>query len=1152
MNDKSKDHIETSGKNNMFEKQVHIQKVILENFLSFKKDEVEFDNNKFIIIIGPNWSGKTSIFQGIKFALGSNERGERYPKWSDFIRHGQDHAMVEIHIKDNSDLLKIRRTVIKGHSPFFELKKEEDKEFKKVKASEIQHIVSDLNYNPDNQFAFVSQGKIDSIKDLKPTELCTFLEEGIGLIGLREEILQKRNDIEYLNSELQSINTKKNSLNINLDLLRPKLERLEEKKKLQKKKRRFEDELLWANRQKLLLEIVELTDEVKNLNSLINTLETKKKDNLQQTDSLSEEIENLEERINQLSKNLGEKNYKKEELIGKIKKWQKAKVNMKEELDQISHKIEIQSKKLENFEKQKGSIQGNLKTIKKNINQIENKTEKLIHEQADLSQKIKENRQFLESYNNLVSQKEEKENQIQKNREIINDIDSQINQLFQSFKDIKHKLEKNKWFLENPTKDLIKELDIKLEKTSSDLFDIEEKLKRLEHDKSRKINQFRRLRGSLDERRIVLPTNINILKDEIKKRELNVKGPIIEYIKYEDKLSYAIESVLGEKLLYSFVASDWDTLDLLKRLKEKYKAYCNIYVSKSENIQPLRNFEAEGALGYLAELIKTNDIEIKKVIYSKVKNCLVVKDYRSGKEMYRKHNFRGKCVTLKGEQIISYKYVYETPYRKELKGLLSAGTQKEQADKLENKITDLNDQISDLKVKASKLDEIQKNIYDKKGAFNDLLYNFNQKQRITSKKNQLYEQKANLEQSNTLLSKEIEDLNNKLKKLEKEKTPDFFEWNERLKEIPGRLKELNKEKKEWDQKLKENQEILSAVNDKINKVTNKKDLLKSKFDTKQETFQKADREAFEIYRELDEVENSLKELNEKIQELKIKKKERLADKSILDKKRIELELKIEQESINLNQAKSKLNSRNEDLNRIDTEIGSEMKRKEKETRPIQEIQDDIFQVEKELLKYYDVDDSILVERDQILSSLKKIAKNQKDLEKDINAAQDTENKLENTYYKKFESVLEELETNINNKFEASEINVYCSLSLIGDFEELGVDIKAATSNKPLISCTALSGGQLSMVSIALILSLQEMRPSPLCMFDEAAMFLDDKNAEITYELIKSTLEQNPIQMIMFLPKSSNALYRLAEKLIGVARVGNEEVSTIFNPKIVNN
>ena len=89
-----------------------------------------------------------------------------------------------------------------------------------------------------------------------------------------------------------------------------------------------------------------------------------------------------------------------------------------------------------------------------------------------------------------------------------------------------------------------------------------------------------------------------------------------------------------------------------------------------------------------------------------------------------------------------------------------------------------------------------------------------------------------------------------------------------------------------------------------------------------------------------------------------------------------------------------------------------------------------------------------------------------------------------------------------------------------------------------------------MISICLMLSLQEIKPSPLCMFDEAGMFLDDKNSDAVNQIIKTTLEQNPIQMIMFLPKTSSSLYYLAEKIIGVARVGKNEVSTIFKPKII--
>lgn len=147
-----------------------------------------------------------------------------------FIRHNQNHAMVELHIQKGDEIIQLRRTVIRGQSPFFSLKAKNEEDFKKVHANEIQNLVADLNINPDNQFAFVSQGKIDAIKSLKPAQLCAFLEEGIGLSGLRQEILQQKKDLLNLNTELQSLRAKKTTLNMSLDMLKPKLERLEKKK----------------------------------------------------------------------------------------------------------------------------------------------------------------------------------------------------------------------------------------------------------------------------------------------------------------------------------------------------------------------------------------------------------------------------------------------------------------------------------------------------------------------------------------------------------------------------------------------------------------------------------------------------------------------------------------------------------------------------------------------------------------------------------------------------------------------------------------------------------------------------------------------------------------------------------------------------------
>ena len=1106
------------------------------------------------MIIGPNWSGKTSIFQAIKFALGSNERDERYKKWSNFIRNNQAHAMVELHIQYHTEIIKIRRTVVKGKSPFFELQLDKDTEFKKAHVTEVQKLVSKLDINPDNQFAFVSQGKIDAIKNLKPIELCSFLEEGIGLKGLRDEILQQKKGVLALNAEFQSLISRKNALNINLELLTPQLKRLTEKNKLLDIRKKYTDELLWANKGELQKEIEELDV---SLNETENKIDIIKKEVDKYQDVINEKektILDIDNNISNFSEKLGVLGYKKQEFINEISAWQKEKINAKSELDKLAENIAEKKKILKNIRNQKKNVDEKIDVIKTKTGNIKNEIDGIIKEQNDLTRKIKENEVFLEKYNKLSQQREAILRTIQENENNVEDIKKDINDIFQSLKDIDHKLSKNKWFLENPSENLLKQLDVNLKKVTVELLKFEAEIERIEYDKSKKIREFKRIQTALRERKIVLSPNINILKEEINKRELSdrVKGPIIEYLKYDDKLSYAIESVFGERLLNSFIASDWDTLNLMERLKKKYNAYCNIYIPKKSTITAFPKIAANGVIGYLVELIEivNEDSDVQKVVYSIIKNCIVIDDYRSAKEIYRTSGFKGKCVTLQGKQIISYRYVYESPHVKRLKGLLSTGTQKEQSIFLEKEIKSLNNKILELKVELTKLDKNQNEILRKKESFTDLLFNFKQKERLTTKKNAQYNLIYAIEQRNKEIDDNLRELSRKLNDLESQKDPEFFGWNKRIKEIPNELNNYNNELKKWEEKLDENLDSLKEISEKINFYTGDLKSYEDNYNSKKNTFEKSDKKAFRIYRALENLEEELLNVNNVISELKERKKITLIEKKEIDKSYIQLNLRLEQEIFKQASISRELRIKKDDLKRVISEIGPLIEEELITLRPIQVINQDIMNIDKDLLKYFDIDDGILVEKEQIIKGLKEITKNQREIEIDIKSAIKTENKLEDTYFDKFHIVLKKLNSRINNKFKSADIKAYCTLELIGKFEDLGIDIKAAISKDQLKSCKALSGGQVSMISIGLILSLLEIKSSPIVMLDEAGMFLDDRNSEASYMMIKSTLENNSIQMLLFLPKSSNALYLLADKLIGVARVGKKEVSTIFNPKIV--
>ncbi|MFO8019968.1 MAG: AAA family ATPase [Promethearchaeia archaeon] len=1135
----------------------YIERVKLENFLSFQKDEVYFGGkeNKFIIVIGPNWSGKTSIFQAIKFALGSNERGKRYPKWSDFIRHNQDYAKVELQIKDeNEKNIKIKRTVIRGRSPFFEVQRENEKEFTKVRAKEVRDIVKQMDFNPDNQFAIVSQGRIDEIKNLKPETLCSFLEEGVGLKSLRTEILDQKEGVMNLKKKLSSLLTEQSTLKVRLKMLQPKLEKLEKKKELLKEKQKYEDELLFANRKKVENEIKELKKRQTQLSDKIEKLLQKKKKNDKEIKKYQHKLDKIEQETNGLSKELGIQEEKKTTLEKQINQWQNEKKSMKKELEHLVDEISKKEKTVDNYLEQKKSLEKERKIIQNEKKRIEEQFDKLIEEQSDLNEKIKQNQKLLKKYKSLDSKRDKKRKKIDKNEEKIEKINKRIEQKFEFLKDVNHKLKQNNWFMEDPTANLLKKLQKKYNEIISQQNKLEKKKKNLNSRKFRKLRRLKHLQKSVRERKIALPSNIVVLKEEIEKRELNVKGPIIDYLKYDDKLSYAIESVLGKKLLFSFIAQDWDTKTILNRIKNKYNAYCNLYVPKKRRIKTFQKISGKGVIGYLAELIqvKGNDKAVKKVLYSKIKNCLVVEDYHSGKEMHNSHNFRGKCVTLDGKQIISYRYAYETPFKKKLDGLLSAGTQREQVSDLETEIEELNDALSELKVKQSKLDNKQRETKNKMDSFKNLEYYFERKQRLTREKNELYEQRNSLERSNESIEEEIQSISQQIKSLEKKTDPDFFKWNNRIKEIPGELNEVNQKKKKWNKKLDENSKIYKNVKSTYNSHQSELKESKKEKKRKEKEFHKADREAFELYRQLDKIGEKLLEIKEKISEKQEEREKIQKKREEFDQKSMELKLQLDKDNMKLKSIKQEQKSKENDLKRINKKLKPLIAKNEVAQRPVEEIKRDIKELNNDLLEYTDVSDDLLVQKDNILASLKEITKNKKNVEQDINAALKTEKKLEHKYYERFEKILEKLEGKINEKFQSSDIKSYCSLTLKGDFKHLGIDIKAATSKELVKSCTALSGGQVSMVSICLILSLQEIKPSPLCMFDEAAMFLDDKNSEAVYQLIKSTLDEHQnVQMILFLPKSSNSLFLLADKIIGIARAGKEEVSHVFEPVIIH-
>jgi chromosome segregation ATPase len=227
---------------------IHISSARLRNFLSFYEGTVSFDQG-LTVIVGPNGSGKTSIFHALKFALGSNEKESRYSKWSDFVRHGASSAEVEVTLTvDGQDRRLLRKIDRDGIPRAFV-------DGRRVRAVDLRSLTESLGLEPDNTLVFMPQERINALRDMDPIEVRKLVEEGTGLDVSRDRIVLQETQVTQTRSKLESAIAESKAVEGEIGLLQRDLARLEKKRSLQRAEREQDVEVKWASLDDLVIQI---------------------------------------------------------------------------------------------------------------------------------------------------------------------------------------------------------------------------------------------------------------------------------------------------------------------------------------------------------------------------------------------------------------------------------------------------------------------------------------------------------------------------------------------------------------------------------------------------------------------------------------------------------------------------------------------------------------------------------------------------------------------------------------------------------------------------------------------------------------------------------------------------------------------------------
>jgi chromosome segregation protein len=123
-------------------------------------------------------------------------------------------------------------------------------------------------------------------------------------------------------------------------------------------------------------------------------------------------------------------------------------------------------------------------------------------------------------------------------------------------------------------------------------------------------------------------------------------------------------------------------------------------------------------------------------------------------------------------------------------------------------------------------------------------------------------------------------------------------------------------------------------------------------------------------------------------------------------------------------------------------------------------------------------------------------------------------------------------------------SAHLSLTVPEDFANTGIDIVAQPPGKRVSQLSMLSGGERTLTALALLMSLLEAHPSPICVLDEVDAALDETNVGRFVDALRALVEKTQFIIITHNPRTIEA----ADSIYGVS-MGSDSTSRILSLRL---
>jgi chromosome segregation protein len=1172
--------------------EMYLKRLEVDKFKSFGKKQVIPFLKGFTAITGPNGSGKSNICDAIMFVLGpKSSKTVRAEKLTDLIYDGgktkQPANYCEVSLVfDNTDReIPINREEViltryvkrspkpaepDGYYSYFYING------KSASMGDFNNLLQAARINGYN---IVQQGTITRIAEMTLTERRKIIDDLAG-------ITQFDREIEHSEMEKEKVEDNLKKVKIILRTIEDQIKQLKEERDQALQFKQIQDELANTKKKLVIKQKIDMENRLENIEAEINSYEAE----IAETERTEKALKNERERVRDKLTEIDEKirtSTEAQEISDKIKsveadkirteeklnfiKREKAQLldelkDLEEEFNQVSKECAERSRETKRVEEELNRKKSNLENLKRNLDSIKKKIEEIANSERSIAGDLLELKQRWEQ---REEEKYKLELELQGTNQRYQEEKSEVEGISKELEKYETELNEKEWKIKNVKKELDQKLKERsdlfneIERKQSDLSHTREELKRVE----RKIPELKQKAERYKERtqeggeysRSI--SEILKLKGEIP----GIIGPVLELIDFDEKYTKAIQAAGGSRL-FAVVVKDDDIgakcIEHLKRGEFGRAVFLPLNKIKKSTVgaNALLKLRSDMVLGLLKDFVKTEK-ELEGMLWWVFGDTLLTRSLDDA----RKIMGGARLVTAEGELIEAsgamvggslpvYPKIRKVEFGKDPVRELEDAQQRKV--ELEQKEVGFEREIKEIEERLGKQSQLSETQYS------DMEF---EREKLKGRVKQLRTKKEERSRILQDYRNKIESTSSRLSEIKKE-----LEEINRQRDEKGRI--LAREKPEIQKKIEEETAGLNALQVEISQLETD-----CKLANQQLMITKSNREEIESRmgkerKEDEKLSREIKELTEKHQMLEhaytdlletnaafreeFKKlndeKQTLRERELeLDRKAEELQLKVSTANQNLATAKSKRETVAENLSKIKEEVEEydDEFRKEAQQEKMGDLEFKQRMLEENISGFGPVNMKALTQWDEQKEKerlhqeeIDKLKEQKKELQKLVN---ETKRKKKETFLGVFDS--------LNKQY----MGVYSDLSGGGDGElELedpgnpfngGLTMKARPKGKKAKRLHALSGGEKSLASLSLIFAIQQYKPSPFYVLDEADMFLDDVNAGGVARMIKKS--SNSAQWITI--SLHEAMLKSADHIYGVTMQELETSNIVGGVNLAN-